>query len=121
MSSKKCTTCGVEKPISEYGKHRGISKRCRTCAGKASKATRDRKVAWMRAIKMESGCVDCGYKKHPTALQFDHINDDKEFSPARGACYSKERVRAQMAKCEVVCANCHAIRTYRRHHGEELD
>lgn len=34
-------------------------------------------------VKLESGCVDCGYDEHPRALDFDHLRD-KEFSISLG-------------------------------------
>jgi hypothetical protein len=48
-------------------------------------------------------------------MDLDHVHGAKEFkvSEAVQRCYGLvfERVRAEIAKCEVVCANCHRIRT----------
>lgn len=65
-----------------------------------------------RAKKMESGCVDCGYKAHHVALDFDHITDGK----VRDVCQAMNltQLYSEMEKCEVVCSNCHRIRTYNR-------
>jgi len=62
--------------------------------------------------KMEKGCADCGYNKHHSALEFDHINGDKQIN----VCFSKSIAQAkkEIEKCEVVCANCHRIRSYKR-------
>jgi len=54
---------------------------------------------------MERGCVDCGYKGHPEALDFDHIGTDKKFIISRVKTCSMEHLLAEMDKCEVVCAN----------------
>lgn len=58
-------------------------------------------------------CVDCG-EDDVLVLEFDHLGD-KEFSIARGF---RDRTMAalvlEMAKCEVVCANCHRRRTAAR-------
>ena len=121
--SKVCTgPCGKRKQLAEFGKNKsrddGKNRMCKDCANAASRGQRAKKTAWMRRIKLDSGCVDWGYDKHPTALQFDHINDDKEFGIARESTYSYARLRAEMDKCEIVCANCHAIRTYERLHGQ---
>jgi hypothetical protein len=64
-------------------------------------------------LKVERGCVDCGYNADPIALDFDHISDNKLFtiSRAQRAGYSDEKIMAEVAKCEVVCSNCHRIRT----------
>lgn len=67
------------------------------------------------AIKVERGCVDCGYNAHPDALDFDHLPDfDKLFDLAKGWSRSWDAVLQEITKCEVVCANCHRIRTAAR-------
>jgi hypothetical protein len=75
---------------------------------------------WEKAqeIKMKSGCVDCGYKGNPYALQFDHTGTDKKESVSNliRSDYSWETILKEIAKCEVVCANCHAVRTQHRKH-----
>lgn len=60
-------------------------------------------------------CTDCGIEYPTYVMQFDHIGTDKEYTIARlVTCGNYSKVDAEVAKCEVVCANCHAIRTYRR-------
>ena len=61
------------------------------------------------AIKLDSGCVDCGYNTYPEALDFDHIGDDKLCDVSK--CHNETQLLAEIAKCEVVCANCHRRRT----------
>lgn len=67
-------------------------------------------------IKLNSGCVDCGYNLYAEALQFDHINDNKHMnvSDMIRSDYSWVTIKQEIDKCEVVCANCHAIRTSKR-------
>lgn len=66
--------------------------------------------------KLVKGCIDCGYNKHPQALDFDHVTGDKEFdiSPAVLNMTSWKRIRLEIRKCEVRCANCHRIKTFER-------
>lgn len=66
--------------------------------------------------KLKMGCADCGYNDHPDALQFDHLPQfDKHKCVSSLIGYrSEKRVWEEIAKCEVVCANCHAIRTSAR-------
>jgi len=71
------------------------------------------------AIKVAAGCADCGYSAHPAALDFDHVRGEKLFHIARGGGYPWETVEEEMAKCEVVCANCHRIRTVDRARGDD--
>lgn len=76
---------------------------------------RERVKLALRATKLASGCVDCGYAEHPAALQWDHIKGVKKFNLSKAADHPWEEVLAEIEKCEVRCANCHAIRT----HGPE--
>ena len=75
-------------------------------------------------LKMREGCVDCGYKGHPAALDFDHLpgfSKKAEISTMFRA--SLEDLMEEVAKCEVVCANCHRVRSAVRrgtHHFDTL-
>lgn len=67
-------------------------------------------------IKIEIGCKDCGFNLHPRALEFDHISDNKKGNVSNliRSDYSWQTILEEIQKCEVVCANCHAIRTANR-------
>lgn len=65
-------------------------------------------------IKLERGCIDCGYREHHEALQFDHVRGQKKFNLSRARDYSWPVVMEELAKCEVRCANCHAVKTCER-------
>jgi len=70
-------------------------------------------------VKLDRGCADCGYKDHPAALDFDHVTGEKLFEIGPAATRSWESIEAEIEKCEVVCANCHRIRTYNRRERRE--
>jgi len=73
-----------------------------------------RQKVLLDAIKIASGCVDCGYKDNPLALDFDHLTDKKfQVSHKRGRA-SDKTLLAEVAKCEVRCANCHRIRSWEK-------
>jgi hypothetical protein len=58
-------------------------------------------------------CVDCG-ETDPVVLEFDHLAD-KSFNIGQALPYRRwKAVLDEIAKCEVVCANCHRRRTGRR-------
>lgn len=66
-------------------------------------------------IKVDRGCVDCGYNAHPVALHFDHRPGvDKIKNVSQLLAYDWEVVQAEIDKCDVRCANCHAIVTASR-------
>ena len=74
-------------------------------------------------IKTDRGCEVCGYNTHPAALQFDHIDPTTKYRTKSGKVvhpsdmikgnrYSLETVLVEIAKCRVLCANCHAVHTH---------
>jgi hypothetical protein len=79
-----------------------------------------KRVAEMRAYiqeyKESRGCTDCGVKYPFYVLHLDHLPGfEKKFDIAKlGLISSMEKLNEELAKCEVVCANCHAKRTYER-------
>ena len=76
---------------------------------------RDRFNDAVRAIKLAAGCLDCGYNAEAVALGFDHRpGERKRFGIAKAANRAWPEVLAEMAKCDIVCANCHNIRTAQR-------
>lgn len=75
-------------------------------------------------IKTERGCESCGWNLDPCALQFDHLDPSTKYRTRNGNIvhpadmiknnrYSLKTVLAEIAKCRVLCANCHAIHTHR--------
>ena len=71
-------------------------------------AKRRRKLKIL-AIEYKGGkCQICGYKKFQGALDLHHINGVKEFGIAdKGYTRSWEKIRTELDKCILVCANCH--------------
>jgi hypothetical protein len=64
-----------------------------------------------------SKCYDCEYS-NPIALQFDHLpGTDKKFEISKavaGSTRSWKAIQQEIDKCQIVCANCHLIRTATR-------
>lgn len=60
-------------------------------------------------------CADCGVKYPPYVMDFDHRNpEDKELTIANVAHHGMQKLLDEIEKCDVVCANCHRIRTHNR-------
>lgn len=76
------------------------------------KANRAKKRAFINQLK-DNPCVDCGGRFHPEAMHFDHLRDKKRGIADLTTC-SVSRILDEVQKCELVCANCHAVRTYNR-------
>ena len=69
-----------------------------------------RKKLREKAIKYKGGkCSLCGYDKCQEALEFHHLDlDSKDFGLSRsGITRSWEKIRDELQKCVLVCANCH--------------
>jgi hypothetical protein len=71
-------------------------------------AKRRRKIKLM-AIEYKGGkCQICGYNKYPGALDLHHINGQKDFGIGdKRYTRSWERIKQELDKCILVCANCH--------------
>lgn len=70
----------------------------------------------LRSTK-DKPCADCKTKYPYYVMQFDHLGD-KSFTISTSMNYhSIEKIKVEISKCDVVCANCHAERTWQRAHG----
>ncbi|MDE2425612.1 MAG: hypothetical protein KGO96_06860 [Elusimicrobia bacterium] len=60
-------------------------------------------------------CKDCGIKYNYWVMEFDHIRDKKyEISFMINSTHSDKTIWEEIAKCELVCTNCHKVRTYKQ-------
>jgi hypothetical protein len=72
---------------------------------------------FVNAYKLFFGCVDCGYRENAVALQADHLKDKKyNIGAIVGTGASLIRLYQELLKCEIRCANCHAV----KHHYERI-
>lgn len=88
-------------------------KRARVHAAKVRKERQD----VVNKAKEEAGCADCGGFFPAVCMDFDHIADDKSDAVSKMVMDGRPwtLIEAEMAKCEVVCANCHRLRTSGRY------
>lgn len=123
----KCNTSKDEENFSWKNKQKKIRQTiCRSChkisrrkhylqnresEKKRIKRRREEIREWCKQIKRTLKCNRCP-QNHPATLQFHH-NDPtrKELAIAVAVTngWSKKKIMAEMEKCEVLCANCHAI------------
>lgn len=137
MDTRQCYTCKEIKPLYEFYLKNKLQmtrayecKICKNARGAARRraitAAKPKKVhaksfipqrrELVKAMK-DKPCVDCGGTFPPVCMDFDHLAPKtKTFSIARWAHWTKwseDDLKAEVAKCELVCANCHRIRTWR--------
>jgi len=69
-------------------------------------------LAWLKSLP----CVDCGNTFPPPAMQFDHrVGATKRFNIGQwGGSHNMKlsALQSEVMKCDLVCANCHAVRTW---------
>lgn len=78
-----------------------------------SRARRDRHQAIIDNIKTRP-CADCKQEYPSFVMDFDHVRGRKKFQIGGSLHLSLSRLLAEVAKCDVVCSNCHRYRTFGR-------
>lgn len=71
-------------------------------------------ISRIQELKVQYGCIDCGYREHPAALDFDHVRGSKRGSVsvlATGCSWNT--ILDEIKKCVVRCAVCHRIKTHK--------
>lgn len=82
--------------------------RCKRCRAEAV-ARRRRKVKEILVAEAGGRCVICGYNRAIGALEFHHLDPSQKrmMLSAQGVAYALSTLRAEAAKCVLLCANCH--------------
>ena len=81
---------------------------------KAEKRSRARRMALLNAIK-NVPCLDCKESFPPYCMDFDHRDPDSKVNNVARLIannYKMDDVLAEIAKCDIVCSNCHRKRTH---------
>lgn len=106
---KKCTACTETKPLDDfYMKTDGYAYTyCKICMNsKRVKYFKDIKIK--AALYMGGSCYLCNYSKCYEALEFHHKNtDEKDFSISSHRGTNFEKLKQELDKCVMLCANCH--------------
>lgn len=97
----------------DYYARRGRDARLRRQRARASEAQ-----AWVNTLKAGIPCVDCNGIFPTYVMQWDHLPGYKKRGAiSRMRTMSRALVMDEILKCELVCANCHAVRTALRARG----
>ena len=130
---QKCNVCKQEKDFGEFSwERKGVkrSPRCKQCQSSLSKKhyqkNSDDYKRYRNKYKLniqkriyqylkDNPCIKCG-ESNPVVLELDHRDPKlKEFniSSAPTRRVSVKKLDGELAKCDVLCANCHRIKTAR--------
>lgn len=132
---KKCTKCGIEQGLDEYYKSSknkidGRQTACKTCTKKYDAERRSNPESKSRQVETnrnkrkqnrqqlhdylkDKSCIICNENRIP-CLQFDHRDPEiKNFNIADGIGqgYGWSTILKEIDQCDILCANCHAIKT----------
>ena len=141
---KICSKCHQAKELSEFyvrnkGKRAGETyNHCKSCLKTRGKLYYTKNLDRQRMLSvnrnrihrktqrefvsaLKSGpCIDCGKRFPPYVMDFDHRNEDNKHGNigtlVSQSYYTIEKLMDEIKKCDLVCANCHRIRTYQRNH-----
>ena len=74
----------------------------------------------LHLLKEKHGCSDCRNKYPHYVLEFDHRPGENKIDNVTRVLknFGVEMAWKEVAKCDIVCSNCHKVRTYAREHGE---
>lgn len=102
---KPCAICGLDiKPRRN---------RCNSC----NTMIRRVKTKLKAILYLGGKCQHCGWNKHPAGFQFHHKDpSEKDFNIGAVSNRRWEIIQAELDKCELLCACCHAI-----HHTTKFD
>ena len=135
---KKCTICKQDKNLTCFNKNKsrkdGLNTICRKCSNarsrqyyqdnkkkhkqvvmKRTKQQRKKNQEFILEYLSKNYCIDC-QENDIRVLEFDHLpqfQKKENISTLVRNGYSIETIKKEISKCEVVCANCHRIRTHK--------
>lgn len=81
---------------------------------KRIQAHREKNYDFVKRYKESNPCKDCGVRYPHYVVDLDHVRGDKKYNVSKMTTYSKARILEEIAKCDVVCSNCHRARTHAR-------
>lgn len=129
---KECTLCKTVQNVGAFCKSSkssdGFHSVCKNCDRLSKQAyyqkykkqinqkqniKRAEQLAWFRSLKAGLKCIRCGFD-NPAALDFHHRDASQKLFTISGRVRStsRENIIQEIAKCDVLCSNCHRIEHY---------
>ncbi len=130
---KRCATCQTHKPLDEFTRNKtkkdGRNASCKVCHRAYVRRHYQKNKAYYvsKARKYQAGikqiirelktvpCADCKRTYDWWVMDFDHARGTKKFTISRmQGRVGLQNALFEIAKCDIVCSNCHRDRTYKR-------
>jgi len=119
-----CASCGNEKGEPNFTKLSSgyFHSYCKACLRQRNRKYADKRTgprlgkAYITKFKDCQRCKDCGKTFRYWMLDFDHVSGVKTVNVSKLQLLALNKIKEEIAKCELVCANCHRIRTHERRH-----
>lgn len=139
---KTCSKCGLQKSINEFYQRKKYRsgeyyERCKLCfkergrkyyhenharqlmlALSRKEKYRQERRKFIDDLKKNRPCMDCGNIYPPFVMDFDHRDSKTKIGSISWLLLhntsNMEKIKAEIEKCDLVCANCHRVRTHDR-------
>lgn len=121
LKMKICQSCKIKKPLGDFHargrKREGTQHSCMECDVERTRNYRQRTRRLLGRWKVSRGCQICGFKaEHSCQLDIDHIDrlskDKRSAGRAIDPSWAYDRIKQQLSGCQVLCKNCHSVKTY---------
>lgn len=137
---RRCSRCNKWKPhteefwVRDASKSSGFKAICKTCRNKYQEEvrlaqasqqgrkytkrdsyTKRQKMDMIRSMKESTPCADCGQKFPAYVMDFDHrpgVVKVAGIATMARMTFTWQDILTEISKCDLVCANCHRIRTH---------
>ncbi len=137
---KYCPKCNTPKELSQFYKRKTGPKagttyeKCKQCMKERGKTYYRQNIDHLKKLTMmrtrkgvaikrqflikykDKPCMDCGKKYPPYVMDLDHRDPKDKINDVAAMVhwnFSIEKIKKEIDKCDIVCANCHRIRTHK--------
>jgi hypothetical protein len=133
MNTQTCYNCGKEKELDAFAKNKrmdnGHHRQCKECIREyVRQHYRDNKKYYsenaiknknkfrkeIAGLKESEPCFDCKRHYPSYVMHYDHLENKLDNVSGLVNTNSHQKAYAEIKKCDLVCSNCHAIRTHNR-------
>lgn len=93
----------------------GLQTACKPCVLNRLREHRQKMRSLVNRWKEIKGCSCCGFKGKHFQLDLDHVDPSTKYAQNHRAYepnWKKERIKEELAKCVILCANCHRMKTF---------